>query len=59
MAVKPWLQLLSQFAKGVCVQGGLGGDRGKAESPPEPQRIRNSVVSERHQAAVMVKVRGS
>ena len=59
MAVKPRLQLFSQIAKGVCIRGGLRDDMRKEELPPEPQRILNSMVSERHLAAVMVKVRGS
>ena len=54
MAVKPRLQLFSQMSKGECVRRGLINDLAKAESPPEPQRILNSMVSERHQAAVMV-----
>ena len=39
--------------------GGLREEIWKEESPPEPQPRRYSIVSSRHQAAVMVKVRGS
>ena len=59
MAVRPRLQLFLQIAKAYAFGGGLRDDMRKEESPPEPQRILNSVVLERHQAAVMIQVRGS